>query len=108
MNDVLKIFVQLRNKAHNTGENVGKLLAISTNEIPVSVFGMIFNKLTLGLELLSHYYDAWGKKSNTKCLSVKEARQENAQRVIMIQRMIFVETMSSIEFCTKEYIKKYL
>jgi len=48
MNDVLKIFVQLRNKAHNTGENVGKLLAISTNEIPVSVFGMIFNKLTLG------------------------------------------------------------
>jgi len=105
-NEILNQIVQLREKAHNHGEEVAKLIGTQSHEMPVGVFGMIFNKLTLGLELLSYYYDAWEKASHTKCSSVGEAEQENAQRVILIQKMIFLDTMSSIEFCSKEYIKK--
>lgn len=105
-NEILNQIVQLREKAHNHGEEVAKLIGAQPSEIPVGVFGMIFNKLTLGLELLSYYYDAWEKAIHTKYSSVEEAKQENAQRVILIQKMIFLDAMSSIEFCLKEYIKK--
>lgn len=107
MEDVLKQIVKIRKKAHNHGKEVAQSMGIQPHENPAGVFGMIFNKLTLGLELLSHYYDAWNKTTHTKCSSIEEARQENAKRVILIQKMIFLNTMSAIEFCCKEYIKQF-
>ena len=68
---------------------------------------MIFNTLTLGLELLNFYYTTWGKTSQTNCTSVEEAKTQNDERVILIQKMIFIATMSAIEFCFKKYINQF-
>ena len=69
MEDVLKQIVQLKEKANNHREEVAKSIDIQPHEIPAGVFGMIFNHLTLGLELLSHYCDAWRKTTNTNTIT---------------------------------------
>jgi len=106
MKDILKQTFQLREKADSYGEEVAKVIGIQPHEIPASVFAMIFNDLTIGLELLDYYYRVWGKTTHTKHSSIEEAKKENAQRVIAIQKMIFVETVSSIEFSAKAYVKQ--
>lgn len=107
MKDILHLTVQLRNKSYAIGEEIAKLLGIKSHEMPIGVFPMIFNLSTLLLELLSHYLDVWGKVSTTIHSSVEEAKKENADRVILIQKMAFIQTMSSVEFCCKYYIRTH-
>jgi len=107
MRDILDLTVHLRQKSHAHGEEVAKSLGISLHEMPAGVFAMIFNMHTLMLELLSHYFCAWNKATETRCPSIDETRKQNAERVILIQKMIFVQTMSSVEYCCKDYIKSY-
>ena len=104
MKDVLKEYRDLRGKAQTHGNQVSNALGIQTHEMPAGVFGMVFNDLTLALELLYYYFNIWGKQTTTACASVEEARTQNAQRVIAIQKMVFIATMSSFEFCAKECI----
>ena len=88
MKDILELTIQLRQKSHDYGKEVAQSLGIDLHEQPACVFPIIFNKHTLLLELLSHYFDAWGKATITKCSSTEEARKENAERVILIQKLI--------------------
>lgn len=107
-NEVVRFIENLRVKAQNyQNEIANKLLLSKQEELPTGLFGMIFNTLTLGLELLHFYYNTWDKKSQTNCASVKDAKNENAERVILIQKMIFINTMSAIEFCFKEYVNQF-
>ncbi len=105
--EVLIQVMQLRKKAQRYRQKTATMLKCQQHELPAKLFGMIFNMLTLGLELLSYYNTIWSKKSQTNCTSVEEAKKQNAERVIMIQKMIFLNTLSSIEFCFKEYIEKF-
>jgi len=107
MEKVLEQVKQLRKKTYDYGEEVAKSIGVQSNEIQANVFPMIFNKLTIGLELLNYYHEIWRKIIRPKYSSIEEAKKENWERVITIERMIFIEVMSSIEFCFKEYVKKY-
>jgi len=107
MEKTLEQVKQLRKKTYDYDDEVAESIGVQSNEIPVNVFPMIFNKLTLGLELLNYYLEIWRKIIRPKSSSLEEAKKENRERVITIQRMIFIEVMSSIEFCFKEYVKKY-
>ena len=106
MKDVLKQTYEIRRKAYDYGEEIAKLVGIKSHEFPADVFGMIFNSVTLGLELLSHYNVIWNT-NHTNCSSIKEAKQQNGQRIILIQQMLFIGTMSSIEFCCKRCIEQF-
>ena len=68
---------------------------------------MIFNDLTLTLELLEYYYDRW-KIPPSPSLSVEEVerkRKENAERVIEITKWAFIHALSCMEFTAKETLK---
>lgn len=104
MKDVLRDYWQLRNKARNNCDDVSSILSVQPHEIPAGFFNMAFNDITLALELLDHYNKIWGEQTKTTCSSVEEARNQNAQRVIAIQKMVFIEIMSSFEFSAKQYI----
>jgi hypothetical protein len=107
MKDVYARVMHLRSRACDYGNEVAELLGIQSHEMPAGVFPMIFNELTLGMELLYYYYNIWKRPTSISTQSMEEAKQENAQRVITIERMIFLETMSSIEFCSKGYVKEH-
>jgi hypothetical protein len=105
MKEILDLTIQLRQKSNDYGKEVAESLRIDVHKQPAGVFPMIFNKHTVLLELLSHYFDAWKKATTTKCSSIEEARKENAERVILIQKLIFIQSMSAIEYCCKNYVK---
>ena len=107
MKELFDLTKDVRKKSHDIGEEIANLMGIKPHEIPASVFPMIFNNITLLLELLSYYLDAWGKATSTRCSSVEEARRENAERVILIQKMVFIQILSSVEFSFKAYVRQY-
>ena len=106
MKDVLKDYWDLRNKAHGHGDNITKFFHIQPHEIPANVFAMAFNDITMALELIDHYYNIWGAPTTKISTSVEETKKQNAERVIAIQKMVFIGIMSSLEFCAKQIIKQ--
>ena len=69
-------------------------------------FNAVFNGLTLTLELLDYYYNAW-TSYDVSMLSPEEIesrRRENAERVIEITKWAFVHAMSIIEFSLKDAV----
>lgn len=98
---------QLREKANKYSDEVDRLLNSQANKSLVGLFGMIFNNFTLKLELLDYYYNIWSNPIQADVLSINRTKKENWERVTLIQKMTFISTMSSIEFCFKEYIKEF-
>ncbi len=64
------------------------ICGVPSNEIPVSAFPKIHNKLVIGLELFSYYYDRWKRITSTKNSSIEEEKKEKRRRVIETQKMI--------------------
>ncbi len=83
-----------------------KIFSIAAHEHPAGFYGMAFNNITLTIELLNYYEKLWNKIKSTQCSSIEEARVQNGQRVIMIQKMSFIEIMSSFEFCSKKIVQE--
>jgi len=104
MQDIQRLTTDLRQKAYDYGHEVASAIGIQPNEMPASMFAMLFNKFTFALELLSYYYKTWTSQTTTNASSVEEAKQENHERIVMLQRMVFTETVSSVEYCFKDYV----
>jgi len=71
-------------------------------------FSMIFNDVTLAVELLSYYYSRWSKPRNHSTSEERErARQENAERVIAALKYLFVFSLSAMEYNARKSIEAY-
>jgi hypothetical protein len=70
---------------------------------------MIFNGSTLVAELLSHYFELWKfpLAHGVKAEDIESSRKENAKRCIMVTKWLFVEALSTIEYCMKETMNLY-
>lgn len=104
MRDLVELYWELRDDAKKSGDEVAQLFGVENHEDPASFFGMAFNSITMTLELLDHYYNLWGKLNQRDFLNVEETREQNGQRVILLQKMCFIEVMSSFEFCAKKVV----
>jgi hypothetical protein len=102
--DLVELYWELRDDAKKSGDEVAQLFGVENHEDPASFFGMAFNSITMTLELLDHYYNLWGKLNQRDFLNVEETREQNGQRVILLQKMCFIEVMSSFEFCAKKVV----
>jgi hypothetical protein len=107
MDDVIKLTADLRVKAVDYGDEIAALIGISHTDLPAGVFGMIFNNLTLSLELISYYVSTWSTTTTTNTNSVEGARIENRERILLIQKMTFISILSSVEYCFKDYIRTF-
>jgi len=108
---LVKKVAKLREKTRQYGDEISKLLSISpsVSDPRTGCFAMIFNNLTLTLELLSHYHSLWSRL-NVKVSTKEEAariRKENGERCIMILKWLFVDSLSSIEYSTKVSVAFY-
>ncbi len=80
----------------------------STKPFPESpnVFAMMYNDVTLTVELLNHYYRLWKKPViGISPEMVEQVKNENAERVLVISKWSFVSTLSSIEWHSKEIMR---
>lgn len=108
MHEVVNIYWNLRSLSQKIGDSIAAGAAVGHDEQPAAFFGMAFNSITLTIELLDFYYNTWAAQSTGICSSVEEAREQNAQRVILIQKMCLIELMSSLEFCAKRIVANSL
>jgi hypothetical protein len=104
MDDVIKLYWSLRNDAKKNGDELARLYSVEHHEDPVAFFGMAFNSITMTLELLDHYYNLWGKLNPKDFPNVEETRAQNGQRITLLQKMCFIELMSSFEFSAKKLV----
>jgi len=104
MHDVIKLYWELRGKAEKNGNELAHHFSVESHEDPAAFFGMAFNSLTMTIELLDHYYKLWGKLNPSAFPNVEETRKQNTERVILLQKMCFVEIMSSFEFSAKKIV----
>ena len=104
MEKVLKSYWGLRSKAKQYGSEIATIFNVQPHELPANVFAMAFNDITLSIELLDHYYKIWGDPTTKTSTTIEETRKQNAERVVAIQKMVFIGIMSSIEFCAKQLV----
>lgn len=106
MKAVIDQYVALRNLSSSFGDELSKTFNIPKDQLPAGFYGMSFNSITLALELLDCYFRIWQKidASDKKVKDVEGSRKENTQRVISIQRLTFIEIMSSFEYAAKQIV----
>lgn len=106
MENIVEMYWRLRSQSASNGDVIAKTIAVAAHEQPAAFFGMAFNGITLSLELIDHYCVLWKNLTTTTGPSLEEAKEQNGQRVILIQKMCFIEIMSSFEFCAKHIVSK--
>jgi len=107
---LLKKVTELHEKVRQYGDEISQLLGISpdVSDPRSGCFGMIFNHLTLTLELLHYYYSIWGRLRVKVSPEKREGlRQENAERCITILSWLFIACLSSIEYSAKSCLASY-
>ncbi|MPY01368.1 hypothetical protein [Salinivibrio sp. VYel4] len=104
MDDVIKLYWTLRSNAEKNGDELAQLYGVGDHEDPASFFGMAFNSITMTLELLDHYHNLWGKLNPKDFPNVAETREQNGQRVNLLQKICFIELMSAFEFSAKKAV----
>jgi hypothetical protein len=107
---VLQNVAKLREKSRQYGNEISQLLGILP-DVPdprSGCFGMVFNHLTLTLELLSHYYSIWSNPSVEISTEERERiKKQNAERCVMALRWLFIASLSSIEYSAKVSVASY-
>lgn len=110
MKELIDQIIRIRGKCEQYGKELEKELASKAvpNDPRYACFAMIFNRSTLNWELLSYYYRVWRQshKFNSKS-ELERLRKENGERCMELTKSLFVDSMSSIEYCAKESIKLY-
>lgn len=104
MDNIIRLYFDLRSKAKKHGNELKDYFSAGYEDDHVSFFGMAFNSITLTLELLDHYYQLWRKINPSNCSNIEEVRKQNGERAILLQKMCFIELMSSFEFISKKIV----
>jgi len=107
MEELLKLIQSLREKSSGYGDKYDTIIKERPPVFTENLFNMVFNKLTVGYELLNFYYDIWKGPGAGTLAEIERKRNQNAERVVTINRMIFIETLSSTEYFLKNYIQNH-
>lgn len=110
MQRLLKNIAELRKKVGQHGDEISQLLGISpdVSDPRSGCFSMIFNHLTLTLELLHYYHSIWERPRGKVSPEKRERlRQENGQRCMMALKWLFIDSLSSMEYSAKVSVAYY-
>jgi len=103
MDDLIKLYWDLRSTAEKHGDEFSKI-NLGNNEFAASFFNMAFNDITITLEILDYYNNLWMKLNPKNFSNVDKTRDQNSQRIILIQKICFIEIMSMFEFTAKKVV----
>jgi len=102
----------VRNICEEYDKKLCKILKIknSAEDFRTGCFAMMFNQATLTFELLDYYYRKWNNPNQLLFLTEETKKQtikENGERCTEISKMMFIASMSLIEFNIKKSISLY-
>ncbi len=102
MLDVLQAVDRVRQKARQRQDALSQHYLTPATDPPLGGLGMCFNNATLCLELLSYYHKLWAKLSAAEFPDPEQTRQQNAERVTLVTKSMFVLSMSGFEYSAKQ------
>ena len=102
MQEVLQELEDIRAVCHQHAATVASSTGRTEADLPAGVFGMCYNKATLTLELTSHYAAIWSQTYVLPLDQIARNKQENAERIILISKSLYIHCLSSIEYAAKE------
>ena len=103
MKDIIQLYLDIRNKIKKTQDDLQRDCNINQGDVPSSSLSKIFNSATLAYEIFPNYHTIWRRTRGITQAETERGKEENAQRVIEIQKTIFVSSMSSFEHVAKIY-----
>ena len=106
MKNVVMQYWELGEISKAYGNEVAQFFSIAAHEHPAGFFNAVFNNIILTIEFLNYYETLWSDIKPTSSKNVEKAKEENAQRVTLIQKMSFIEIMSSFEFFSKRIVQE--
>lgn len=101
MREVLEDVGRVRATAARLQADLAERFGVPEGDPPVGGLGICFNNTTLTLELLDHYSAIWSKVASVPPAELARSRQENAERVTLVSKALFVLSMSGFEFSAK-------
>ena|SRR2546425_489471 len=106
MIEVLQRVAEIRRKSGQYQAQLAQQFSLALDAAPVAGLGICFNTATLTMELLSYYHDLWGRLKSAPGTNVEQARQENAERVGLITKALFILVLSGYEFAAKHALAR--
>lgn len=100
---VLQYYWSIRELSKSLGDEVAEAFKVNAHECPAEFFSMSFNKCTFAIEVVDFYHNTW-KKINYNSSNGDQLKQENGERIIHIERSIFIEIFSVLEYSIKNAV----
>ena len=98
MDDIIQFYLNLRTLNKKLSKEFGQKFPTGEN-----AFGLLHNTSTLASELLDSYKTKWTGINTVGYTQeqIDSSKEQNRQRVTVIERMSYIQTISEIEFCSK-------
>ena len=89
MKDVIELIDRARLRSASLNDELEDRFGTAQGDPPIGGLNMVNQYAIVTLELLSYYHNLWGSLSPSAVADPERARQENAERVIMITKAAF-------------------
>lgn len=112
MDDVLSVIGQIMVDTTKRTVSISHEFGIQDTDHPVGGLSMCYNRAIITIEIIQVYNDWWSNPNPVEFRSMSttqiiQLRQENAERVKMVGKSLFIDSLSSIEYSMKETCKTY-
>lgn len=105
LDEIVDLSFQLREQCITSVRNLAGQFDESEDAPPISAFNMVHNEATITIELLHYYNSVWRIAQKISAEERDRAKEENAQRVMMVTARTFISSLSDIEYVTKLALK---
>ncbi|MEX0998684.1 MAG: hypothetical protein WD000_01800 [Thermodesulfobacteriota bacterium] len=102
---IIKLYLESKKRIVGILAKIDKDLKIPRTQTPALALTRTRNFITLGIELLDSYYGLW-KVARVDKDKGDKIREENVERIIELQKMIIISSLSGVEYALKEYLSR--
>lgn len=109
MQEVIVKMMEVRALTGRHADGLARRHSVPAIDLPVGALGMMFNYVTLALEVADHYRAIWEKPAPIALPPERVARlrAENGDRVVMVGKTAFVWCMSAAEQAARDAAQRH-
>lgn len=107
MIEILQSVDRLRLATAEAQDRLAKQHHVAPGDPPLGGLGMVYNMAVMCLELLHYYHQLWSKLPATAVADPEQTRHENGERVMLITKTLFIQSMSGVEFSAKDGLTRF-
>ena len=104
MKDVIDLVDSIRVKSAKFQDDLANTYRMSPQDPPIGALGISHNNAVMTLELLDFYHRIWGTVPASAVPDPERTKKENAERVMVATKSMFIMCLSGFEFSAKQAI----